>query len=174
MRRHLSLLLLALLLVACGDGNQPSSVRWRNIAVPVPDGWYVVEETPTRLSLASHDLGDPEAELEGDVLAMYFTYEPGTAPDDWRRFVEQQDATLETDDRLALAGEVPATRLLFSHTTLGVPTREMVVLIPSRSVVVLAQPVPQPGSDAPEVFLRHVETFLDVLTGASFGAPQLG
>jgi hypothetical protein len=40
--------------------------------------------------------------------------------------------------------------------------------------VLLAIPVPLPGDeDAPEVFLRHLETFLEVLDGAEFGQPQL-
>jgi hypothetical protein len=39
---------------------------------------------------------------------------------------------------------------------------------------VLAQPVPGPGdTDAPDVFLEYVETFVTVLEDASFGAPVL-
>ncbi len=173
------LLVLAAIAVGCGRGNQPSSVEWRNVTVQVPDGWYVFEEAETRLSISNQDIG-PEATREGappadePVVAMFFTYEPRTQPDDWRRYVEEQDATLEVDDRLELDGEVPATRLVFSYITDDVPLREMVVVIPSRSIVVLSQPVPAVGvTSGPDVFLDHVETFMQVLEEASFGAPVL-
>lgn len=171
-------LALALLAAGCGGGNQPSSVTWRNVELQLPDGWYVFEEEATRLSISNRDIG-PEAafgasDLDGDVVAMFFTYEPGTQPADWRAFVEQQDATLESDEQIELQGEVPATRLIFSYETDDIPMREMVVVIPSRAIVLLAQPVPGPGqTDAPEVFLRYIDTFLEVLDEARFGAPVL-
>lgn len=170
----------ALVLGACSGGSQPSSVTWRNVTVPVPDGWYVIEQADTRLSLASHDLrpdqaaGSPADRPEGDVLGMFFTFEPRTIPDDWRRFVAEQGATLESDQALVLEGDVPATQLVYSYVTDGLPTREMVVVIPSRAIVLIAQPIPAPGDeDGPEVFLRHIETFLEVLEGARFGPPLM-
>jgi hypothetical protein len=173
------LVLLAVTALGCGRDNQPSAVEWRNVTVPVPDDWYVFEEADTRLSISNQDIG-PEATRDGapegdePVVAMFFTYEPMTAPADWRRYVEEQDATLEVDDRLVLDGEVPATRLVFSYVTDGVPLREMVVVIPSRSIVVLSQPVPAVGdTSGPDVFLANVETFMEVLEGARFGAPVL-
>jgi hypothetical protein len=172
-------LLLAATAAGCSDGGQPSAVDWRNVTVRLPDGWYVFEEADTRLSISNQDIG-PEAMRDGapdadePVVAMFFTYEPNTLPDDWRRYVEEQDATLEVDDRLELDGEVPATRLVFSYVTDGVPLREMVVVIPSRSIVVLSQPVPAVGdTSGPDVFLDNVETFMQVLEEASFGAPVL-
>lgn len=175
------LVVAALLLVACGDdGNQPSAVSWRNVEIEVPDGWYVFEEAEDRLSISNQDIGygeDPDVARErpeGDTVAMFFTYEPRTVPDDWRRFVDQQGATLESDEQVVLDGEVPATRLVYSFVTDGVPTREMVVVIPSRGIVLLAQPVPEPGDeDAPEVFLAYIDDFLGVLESAEFGAPVL-
>ena len=174
------LLLLAAAAVGCDGGNQPSAVEWRNVTVPLPDGWYLFEEADTRLSISNQDIG-PEAlredttpDTDEPVVAMFFTYEPTTLPDDWRRYVDEQDATLEVDDRLELDGEVPATRLVFSYVTDDVPLREMVVVIPSRSIVVLSQPVPSVGdTTGPDVFLDHVETFMQVLDNASFGAPVL-
>jgi hypothetical protein len=176
--RPVLLTVLALVLVACGGGNQPSSVDWRNVTVRLPEGWYVLEEEDTRLSISNQDV--PEAtqggvpDVEGPVVGMFFTYEPNTIPDDWRRFVEQQDATLESDSSLTLDGEVPATRLIFSYETLGIPLREMVAVIPSRGIVVLAQPIPGPGdTTAPETFLDFVETFNAVLEGLEFGPPLM-
>ncbi len=105
---------------------------------------------------------------------MFFTYEPATVPDDWRRFLVAQEATLESDTMVTLDGEVPATRLVYSYETLGTPTREMVTVIASRGIVVLAQPVPGPGdTDAPQVFLDHVEAFNTVLETLEFGSPVL-
>ena len=171
---------LAVMLVACGsDGpDQVDSVEWRNIEFDLPDGWYRFEETDTRLSVANQPIGT-EADLEqldedDDTVAMFLTFEPDTQPDDWRTFAEQQDATIETDDQLILGEDIPATRLVFSYESDGSPTREMVVLIPSRRVVVLAQPVPGPGDeDAPEVFLEHLDTFMEMLDTFELGAPVL-
>jgi len=178
--RLLLLLAIAMVVIACGNGDQPSSVSWRNVELQLPEDWYVFEEAETRLSISNQDIGigddpdEPREPPEGDTVAMFFTYEPDTFPDDWREFVEQQDAELESDDQIVLQGDVPATRLIFSFVTDGTPTREMVVVIPSRSIVVLAQPVPGPGDDdAPEVFLEYLEEFLGVLEGAEFGAPVL-
>ena len=175
------LLLVMVTLVACGgDDAQPDAVTWRNIELQLPDGWYLFEEEEDRLSISNQDIGlgeEPGVSREppeGETVAMFFTYEPGILPDDWRDFVEQQDAELESDERIVLQDEVPATRLVFSYTTGGIPTREMVVVIPSRSVVVLAQPVPGPGDeDAPEVFLAHIDRFLELLQSAEFGPPVL-
>jgi hypothetical protein len=111
-RPGLVFILLAALLGACSPGNQPGSVAWRNVTIQLPDGWYVFEEADTRLSISNEDIG-PEAlrggvpEFDQPVVAMFFTYEPNTLPDDWRRYVDQQDATLESDDQIVLEGEVP-------------------------------------------------------------------
>jgi hypothetical protein len=174
-----ALVALALIVSACGEDNQPSAVEWRNVTVRLPDDWYVFEEAETRLSISNQDIGpdvarDEQPDGDEPVVAMFFTYEPNTLPDDWRAYVDQQDGTLEVDDRFVLDGEVPATRLVFSYVTDDVPLREMVVVIPSRGIVVLSQPVPAPGdTSGPDVFLDYVETFVEVLEEASFGAPLL-
>jgi hypothetical protein len=173
-------LTLGLLLVACG-GGQPSSVTWRNVTLPVPEGWYVFEQEETRLSLSNADIGvgetpgEPREQPEGDVVAMHFTFEPRTQPADVREHLAEQDATIESDQQILLGeDEVPATQLVYSYETGGTPTREMVVVIASRAIVLLAIPVPLPGDeDAPEVFLEHIDTFLEVLEGAEFGSPIL-
>ena len=181
----LFLVALALVLTACGGGNQPSSVTWRNVTLQMPDGWYVFEEEETRLSISNADIGpeamrgvdidpDDEVELDDDVVAMFLTFEPQASPADWRAYAEQQDATVESDEQIVIGGDVPATRIVMNYVTDGVPLREMVVVIPSRRVVVLAQPVPWAGQqDGPEVFLDHVDTFIEVLDTAEFGAPAM-
>jgi hypothetical protein len=181
--RAVLLLVLAVLVgvAGCGTDRQPSSVTWRNVTFPVPDGWYVFEEEDTRLSLSNVDLGpgdgsgEGRAQPEGDVVAMHFTFEPRTQPGDVRDHLRAQEATIETDRQLLLTDdEIPATQLVYAYETGGTETREMVVVIASRAIVLLAIPVPLPGDDdAPEVFLRHLETFLEVLEGAEFGSPVL-
>lgn len=185
-RRSIVLLLIALSLVltACGGGNQPSSVTWRNVTLQMPDGWYVFEEEETRLSISNADIGpeamrgvDPdndEVELPTDVVAMFFTFEAQASPADWRAYAEQQDATVESDEQIVIGEDVPATRIVMNYVTDDVPLREMVVVIPSRRIVVLAQPVPRAGQqDGPEVFLEYVDTFIEVLDTAQFGAPVM-
>lgn len=174
---------LALVVTACGAGNQPSSVTWRNVTLQVPDGWYVFEEEDTRLSISNRDIGPAavrgveegeDVDPPEDAVAMFFTFEPRTLPQDWREYAEQQDATVESDDQIQVGGEVPATRMVMNYVTDGIPLREMVVVIPSRNIVVLSQPVPVfRQQDGPEIFLDHVETFIEVLETAEFGAPVL-
>jgi len=177
--RYLSfVLLIALFLVACG-GGQPSEVTWRNITFQVPEGWYVFEEADTRLSLANADIG-PEAIRSADdipdqdVVAIFFTFEPSTVPADWRAYAQAQEAAVEIDESIQLGDGVPATRIQFDYVTGGIPLREMVVVIPSRGVVALAQPVPGPGQqDGPEVFLEYRAVFDEILESARFGPPLM-
>lgn len=144
---------------------------WRGIEMSLPAGWIVFEQSEQHLSLADAPLGSPGARGEREAAA-YLTYEPGTGPADWRQFVaDQQDGTIEQDDDVTLSG-VPATRLVFSYVTNGTSLREMVVVIPSRGVVALFQPVVTPGSDAgPSRFDAHVDEFDRILSSLTFGAP---
>lgn len=173
-RRPLLPLILAAVAVLLAACSQDSGARasWRGLEVSLPEGWGVFEEAPNHLGAANADLG-PEAGDPGDrVVAMQFTHEPGSATADvWREWVEQEDGELESDTELTLDG-VPATRLVFSHVTNGIPTREMVVTVPARQLYILAQPVPTLGStDAPEVFLDHVDQFDQIVRSIDFGAP---
>jgi hypothetical protein len=170
---------LALVLAACSS-DQPSSVTWRNVELQLPDGWYLFEEEEDRLSISNQDIGigevvgTPADWPDGDVVAMFFTYEPETLPGDWRELLARLDAEIETDAALVLPGEVPATQLVYRYETEGVVTREMVVVIPSRSIVLLAQPVPTPtDDDVSEVFLAYLDEMMGVLESATFGAPVL-
>lgn len=175
-----ALLAVLVLATACGSSAQPDTVSWRNVELDLPDGWYLFEEEADRLSISNQDIGigdvvgTPEDWPDGDVVAMFFTYEPDTLPDDWRDLLERLDAEVETDTGLVLQGDVPATQLIYRYETEGVVTREMVVVIPSRSIVLLAQPVPTPAdTDVSGVFLDYLDEMMGVLESATFGAPLL-
>lgn len=166
------LLLVALLAVACGDSG---TVQWRDATITVPEGWHVFEEEETRLSISNVPLGmDADLDEIGDqgVVAMFFEHRPGHIPDDVRGFVDDRpEGTIESDEAIELDG-VPATRIIYQHVSSDVTTREMVVVIPAREIAVLAQPVPSPGDEhGPEVFMEHLDTFLDVIESLEFGAP---
>lgn len=169
--RALAVIVLALALTACGDGG---GVEWRDASFEVPDGWSVFEEEHTRLSMASEPLGedfDPD-ERADDIVGMFFTHEPGTTPGDWREFVAgREDAEIESDTAIELDG-VPATRIIYSHRSGEERTREMAVIIPAREIVVFAQPVPEQGDPSgPEMFMRHLDTFDEVLDSVEWGPP---
>lgn len=165
----------AMLLASCSSQNEP--VVWRNITVDLPDGWVVFERTDTTLSIANVPLGPqedgaPRAAPDGEVVAMFFSYEPDTLPRDWLEFLTANGAEIETQQQRILTGDVPATQLVYRLADELTDTREMVVLIPSRNVVILAQPVPLVGDlSGPDVFLRYIDTFLTVVDTLNFGAP---
>lgn len=168
--RSAALLLVAVVLVACGGDSRLQS--WRGLDITLPDGWLVFEQADGHFTIADGEIGPEPGDAGDRDVAAYFTYEPSTTPDDYRRFFDEQEAEVETDESIQLDGTVPATRFVYSFTTNGIPTREMVVVIPSRSVVVLLAPVPEQGdSDAPEVFLDHIEQFEFILDQLEFGAP---
>lgn len=157
------------MLVACG-GDGPTR-RWRDLTLRVPDGWTVFEDEPTRFSLADADLGDEEGDRGQRRVAVQLTSGPGASPEDWRELLRQEDATVETDRAIELDG-VPATQLVYRWTTNGIDTREMVVVVPSRSVTILLQPVPVAGqTDAPQLFLEARDEFDGLLDSIRFGAP---
>lgn len=167
-----ALLALALALVAGGCDRATGPERsWRDLELTLPDGWSVFEDEPTRFSVADGTMGD-EGERGTAEAAAFFTHEPGSRPDAWRELVDGPlDGTLERDESLQVGG-VPATRLVFSHESNGVAMREMVVLVPSRELVVLMQPiVVRDQRDGPEVFDAHLEEFDALLSSLRFGAP---
>lgn len=167
----LALVVLALLLTACSGGDGRVH-QWRGLDITLPEGWHVFEQSDAHFSIADAEAGTEPGDAGDREVAAFFTHEPRTTPDDWRDFLAQQDAEIETDESFTLDGNVPATRFVYSFTTNDVPTREMVVLIPSRSVVVLLAPTPEQGeTDAPEVFLDHLDEFELILDQLDFGAP---
>lgn len=167
----LLVLALALVAVGCDRGDGPERA-WRDLEVTLPEGWAVFEDDVTRFSIADGTMGDEGQRGTADAAA-FFTHEPGSRPDPWRELVRGElDGTLERDEELQVGG-LPATRLVFSHESNGVPMREMVVLVPSRELVILMQPVVVRGQDdGPEVFDAHLDEFDAVLSGIRFGAPS--
>lgn len=167
-----ALLALALVLAGtgCDRGDGPEQ-SWRDLEVTLPAGWSVFEDEPTRFSVADGTLGD-EGDRGTAQAAAFFTHEPGSRPDDWRELVDGPlEGTLERDESLQLGG-APATRLVFRHESNGLPMREMVVLVPSRELVILMQPIVLRGeTDGPEVFDAHLAEFDALLSSVRFGAP---
>ena len=169
------LVLLALVLMACGDGG---TVEWRDATLEVPEGWTVFEDEETRLSMANVPLGQdadfgPEDRPEGDVVGIFLTHEPGTTPGKWREFIEgREDAEIESDQSIEI-DDVPATQIIYSHVSGGERTREMAVVVPAREIEIFAQPVPEQGDPGgPEMFMRHFDTFLEVIESIRWGVPM--
>ncbi len=163
-------LIAAVLLGATACGGGPDQVRWRDVRLSPPVGWTVFEQDDAVLSLANAPL-DGEGRRGAQAVAAQFTHEPTTVPDDWRAFVEEQGGELEVDEAIEV-DEVPATRLVFTFDANGIPTREMVVVVASRGIVMLFQPVLEQGeTDGPDRFLANRATFDAILDGIAFGAP---
>ena len=174
-RPLVALLVGAALVLLAGCGSAASvggSVEWRELTIDLPDGWRELDRTGTSLSVGDGE-GSTTPGERGDLLVFtQLTVEPGASADDWRAFVEEVDGTLEQDTTTTV-GSLPATQLQFSFTTNGIPTRERIVVVPSRSLVLLQQPVPMQGdTEAPEWFDEHVDEFDALLEGITFGAPD--
>ena len=182
--RAVQLLVLALLtalLAACSGGASGGAgpYAWRDLDLVVPPGWQVLPDRDDRLGIASEALRasddeaapslpqDPE---DNDVVRVQFTTDPSSA-DAWRSLIAAEGGTVESDRRVQLDG-IPATSITYAWVTNGVPTREQVVVVPSRELVILLQPVPMQGQqNGPDVYLEHVEEFQAVLDSLDFGAP---
>ena len=160
------------LTAGCTSGAEPGGVvEWRELTLDLPADWVELDRTDTSLSVGNAPQSTEPGERGELQVATQLTVEPRTRPDDWRRFVEEQDATLERDTSTTVGG-LPATLLQFSFTTNGIPTRERVVLVPSRDLVLLQQPVPMQGeTEAPAWYDDHVDEFDALLEGIRFGAP---
>lgn len=175
------LVLLTATLVACtGGGGGAGPVAWRDLDVVVPSGWQVLDQRGDLLVMANRDLraddiqatpsllNDPNA---NDAVAVQFTTDP-SSPDAWRNLIEAEGGEVEADERIQLDG-IPATAITFNWVTNDVPTREQVVIVPSRQLVILLQPVPVQGQrTGPEVYVRHVDEFQAILDSLDFGAPE--
>lgn len=173
--------LLAAVLVGCGGAATTGTVEWRDLDVTLPQGWEVYESRTDLLAASDGDFADlqevgtvpdqPDDPDDNDTVAFQFTSQPGASADEWRALVEQAGGTVEVDESITVGG-VPATSLTYSWVTNQVPTRERVVLVPSRDLVLLFQPVPVQGqTTGPQVYVDKAEQFEAVLDSIRFGAP---
>lgn len=172
MLRSLAAVLVAVVLATgCGGADGPER-SWRDLELTLPDGWVVFEDEPTRFSVADGPLGEDAGDRGRAEAAAFFTADADSRPDDWRELVAGTlEGTMEVD-RSTEVGGLPATKLVFSHESNGVPMREMVVLIPSREIVILLQPVvTRDQQDGPAVFDAHLAEFEALLSSLRFGAP---
>ena len=169
-RRHRPLLLLtvASLLVAACSG--PERVDWPGARFDVPEGWELVAQDPDRLVLADH----LAVEGERGVLVTFLRV-PGTLPDDWRTRVAERGATLESDEAVLVAGDVPATQLILRDERDGTPVREAILVVASRGLVIAITPRVEPGEqDGPELLLESLDGVRAVLDRIELALPALG
>jgi hypothetical protein len=165
---------LLLVAVGCSSGPATGTIDWRGLDVTAPPGWAAYEQRDTLLYLADGEPGEEPGDPGTLVVAAQFTYEPGVSTDDWRSFIADEGGEVEADVSGEIDG-VPVRRLVFTWDGGGTPTREMVVLVPSRDLVILFQPVPVKGqTDAAEVFLERADEFEAILESIRFGAPVEG
>ena len=169
-RRHRSLALLAvaaLLVAACSGSDR---IDWPGARFDLPEGWELVAQEPDRLVLADHLV----AEGERGVLVTFLRV-PGTLPDDWRTRVSERGATLESDEAVLVAGDVPATQLILLDDRDGTPVREAILVVASRGLVIAITPRVEPGEqDGPELLLESLDGVRAVLDGVELALPALG
>lgn len=172
MFRSVRLIASLALLILLGCGASPSAVEWRNVTLPVPDGWVVVEATDARLRLASAS-AEQEVPPEG-LVVLTIAFDPRALPDDVRAQATARGATLESDSAIVVGDEVPARRFVLLDRAVIPATRELVVLVPSRGLV--ATGVVVPGSavaDPAARLLEDLDVLLAVLVEAVYGPPVL-
>jgi hypothetical protein len=155
-RRAIALLLVPLVLAACGGSER---VEWPGVRFDLPAGWELIAEERDRLILADHtaDAG------ERGVLVT-FVRAPGTLPDDWRQRIEERGATLESDVGVLIAGDVPATQLILTDEVNGTPVREALLVVASRGLVISIAPRVLPGDvDGRELLLESLDGVRELL-----------
>jgi hypothetical protein len=146
-------------------------VRWEDVTLALPDGWVVHEHEPGRFAVTDAPLGTPDDPGPGEA-GVFLVRDRSDTPDKWRALIERQGWTLE-EDRSVTVGGAPATRLTFEQTDARVATRETVVLVPSRELTILLQPIPYgQDQDGPDIYTRHLEEFERILDGLAFGAAR--
>jgi hypothetical protein len=149
--------LAVLVLAGCGGD---ASVAWDVVRLELPDGWEQVAAERDRLVIADH----LAAEVDRGILVTFLRTE--AAPDLWRGRVAARGATLESDTAVRIAGDVPATQLVLLDEVDGVPLREVLLVVPSRGLVIAVTPRARPGElDGPELLLERLDAVRTVLDG---------
>jgi len=166
-RRALVLLVASAVLAACSGS---ATVEWPGARFDLPEGWEIVSDEPDRLVVADHLASEGE---RGVLVA--FVRVPGTLPDDWRQRVAERGATLESDSGVLVAGDVPATQLVLLDDVNGTPTREVLLVVASRGLVISIAPNVLPGEqDGPRVLLDGLDGVRTLLDGIELAPPPLG
>ncbi len=161
----------AFLVGACGGDDR--AVAWRDLDLRLPTGWTIVNDQAGALYVANGAPGEEPGEPGDLEVGVQLNTDPASSGD-WRTLVEDQGWTLERDESITV-DDLPATLLEFSSDGSDgrPPTREQVVVVPSRDLVILSQAVTVQGQeDGPEVFDEHVEDFTALRESISFGAPE--
>lgn len=173
MLRTRSLLGTFALLAVTACSGAPSAVEWRNVVLPVPEGWVVVEVADERVRLASASAEDG-VPSEG-LVVLTIAFDPRALPDDVRTSALARGAVIESDAPIVVGDDVPATRFVVLDPTQVPPTREVVVLVPSRGLVATGGVVVGPDvADPAARLLEDLDVLLGVLVEASYGPPALG
>jgi hypothetical protein len=185
-RQLLCAILSAVMLGGCTSaGATGGLISWRDLDLEIPVGWVVLDQRADLLFLANEDITRPDDELDdppvlpadpdsNDVVGVQLTTDSSSTAADWRELVQQEGGTVELDERVEIGG-LPATALTFRWVTNGVDTRERVVLVPSRRLVILLQPIPVVGqANAPTVFDAHRAEFDEMLASILWGRPVEG
>ncbi len=148
--------LVALTLTACGGSDV---VDWDVVRMDVPVGWEVLAEERDRLVLADHLVTEGERGVTVTFLRV-----PDALPDAWRARVAERGAELETDVGIRIAGDVPATQLVLRDVVDGVPVREVLMIVPSRGLVIAITPrIVMGETDGPELLLERLDGVRTVL-----------
>jgi len=158
LRRAVVTTLVAAAVAACGTD---ASVAWDVVRLELPDGWELVALERDRLVLADH----VAAEVDRGVLVT-FLRTSDVAPDVWRERVAARGAELESDTGVRIAGDVPATQLVLLDVVDGVRLREVLLVVPSRGLVIAVTPRTAPGEqEGPELLLERLDAVRTVLDG---------
>jgi len=167
LRRALALLLVPILLVACGG---PERIDWPGARFELPAGWELLSSDADRLVLADH------LTVEGERgVTVTFLRVPGTLPSQWRERVADRGATLESDSAILIAGDVPATQLVLLDEVDGTPIREVLLVVASRGLVIAITPRVAPGDqDGPEVLLDSLDGVRTLLDAIELAPPAFG
>lgn len=162
---------LVLLVGACGGDDR--AVAWRDLDLRLPDGWMVIENSTGALYVSDGTPGEEPGEPGTLQVGVQLQTDARGRAADWRQLVEDGDGTVERDESITV-DDLPATLVEWSYPGSGAnpPTREQVVVVPSRDLVILSQAVTVQGQeDGPEVFDAHVEDFEALRASIDFGAP---
>lgn len=173
-RVRLVVLLWAVVLAACGGPATTGAIAWRDIDMTLPDGWVVIDDLGTAMYVGNGEGGEEEGDPGDLTVGLQFSVEDTPSIDDWRGLVSDRGGDVEIDATTELDG-VPASVLQFTLPGSGdvIPaTRERVLTVPSRDIVILAQAIPVRGeADGGQLFLDKLDEIDQLLDSIDFGAP---